>query len=84
MSDYISRDELKEALLRRGFYPAFVKAALEEAPAIDIVRCKDCAREGLGTCPLCYIEKQALIFINHDPEFFCAYGERRDNDGEIH
>lgn len=36
MNEYINRDELKDALLRRGFYPTFVKAVFldsEEAEA---------------------------------------------------
>lgn len=48
---------------------------------VEVVRCKDCAHDGLTTCPLCYIERRMLIFINHDPAFYCAAGERReDND----
>ena len=55
-------------------------SSIDLAPAIDaveVVRCKDCARDGLSDCPICYIEKQTLQFINHDPNFFCGYGERR-------
>lgn len=40
-----------------------------------IVRCKDCVHDNLTTCPLCYIEKQSLIFVNHDPNFYCGKGE---------
>jgi predicted hydrocarbon binding protein len=47
------------------------------ADTVEVVRCRNCAKDGLSTCPICYIEKQALIFINHDPDFYCAYGERR-------
>ena len=53
---------------------------LREAPTVDaveVVRCKDCAKNGLFTCPMCYIENHELIFINHDPEFFCGSGERK-------
>lgn len=36
-NDLISRSALKSALLERSFYPAIVKAALENAPAVDAV-----------------------------------------------
>lgn len=49
---------------------------------VKVTRCKDCVYNGVHTCPLCYIEKQALIFINHDPEFFCGYGEAKEEKGE--
>lgn len=79
MAEYIDRDELKEALLRRGFYPTFVKAALESLPAIDIVRCKDCKYYGrkygdrdIGYC--CHTKQHGYC----DSDHFCSYGERRD------
>lgn len=49
---------------------------------VSVVRCRDCAHDGLLTCPICYIEKHELIFVNHDPEFFCAYGERMEGGSE--
>ena len=49
---------------------------------VAVVRCRDCVHDGLLTCPICYIEKHELIFVNHDPEFFCAYGERREGGSE--
>ena len=54
---------------------------LESRPTVDaveVVRCKDCAKDGLFSCPMCYIESHELIFINHDPEFFCAGGEQKE------
>lgn len=56
--------------------------AIEDMPpsdVVEVVRCRDCAKDGLFTCPLCYIEKQSMIFINHDPDFFCGAGERRED-----
>lgn len=44
---------------------------------VAVVRCKDCKHLNLFTCPLSYIEKHELIFINKDPEFYCGYGERK-------
>lgn len=49
---------------------------------VAVVRCRDCVHDGLLTCPICYIEKHELIFVNHDPDFFCAYGERREGSDE--
>lgn len=53
------------------------KAPKAKEEAARIVRCKDCAKDGLTTCPICYIEKQTLQFVNHDPNFYCGAGERR-------
>lgn len=80
MAEYINRDELREALLRRGFYPTFVKTALESLPAIDIVRCKDCKYcrqvESYGAYS-CFCNG-----FGHtrevDARGFCSYGERRE------
>lgn len=50
------------------------------APTVDavkVVRCRDCAKDGLLTCPICFIENKTLQFINHSPDFYCAEGERR-------
>lgn len=49
---------------------------LDEGVAVP-VRCKDCAHNGLFDCPLCYIEKQTLQFIEVSPDFYCGQGERR-------
>lgn len=43
----------------------------------EIVHCKDCKHDGLISCPIAYIEKQTLCFINHSPDFYCARGERK-------
>jgi hypothetical protein len=43
--EYIEREPLKRDLIDRGFYPAIVKAAIENAPTADVVevvRCRDC------------------------------------------
>ena len=37
MNDLISKQALKEDLLKRGFYPVIVKCALEAAPIVDAV-----------------------------------------------
>ena len=47
MGDLIHRDNIKQQLLERCFYPAIVKGVLESAPTVDavpVVRCRDCIR----------------------------------------
>lgn len=64
--------------------PGKARKLIEDAPtveAVEIVRCRDCVHDGLPTCFTCYIEQHELIFLNHDPEFFCGAGERKDGDG---
>ena len=48
---------------------------------VQVVRCRDCAKLGLFTCPICFIENKTLQFINISPDFFCGEGERKDGDG---
>lgn len=53
---------------------------IDEAPTVDaveVVRCKDCTKNGLFTCPICFIENKTLQFVNHSPDFYCGEGERR-------
>lgn len=53
------------------------EAYLNDKPQKNIIRCKDCKHDGLISCPIAYIEKQTLQFINHDADFYCARGERK-------
>ena len=42
----IDADALKSELLRMGFFPAIVKAAIERMPSVDaveVIRCQNCA-----------------------------------------
>lgn len=57
---------------------------ITDAPTVDaveVVRCRDCAKDGLFTCPICFIENKTLHFINHSPDLYCGEGERKDGDG---
>lgn len=89
MTEYIDRSALgignakREAFTIPEYADGWNSAIkiIDNAPTVDavpVVRCKDCAKDGLFSCPMCYIESHKLIFINHDPEFFCAYGERKE------
>lgn len=77
MADLIDRDNLKQTLFELGFYPAIVKSALDKAPAVDavpVVRCRECAipHNKYTGCP-------KLNGLVTPPDFYCSYGERREN-----
>lgn len=78
-NDLISRSQACEMLLKQQqLTTSVVRRVLLQVPTVDaveVVRCKDCAKDGLFTCPMCYIESHKLIFINHDPEFFRGGGD---------
>ena len=66
--------------------PGKARKLIADAPTVDaveVVRCRDCTHDGLPTCFTCYIEQHELIFLNHDPDFFCGAGERKvcDSNG---
>lgn len=50
---------------------------IPQGNVLPVVRCRDCIHDGLTTCPLCYIEQQTLVFVNHDADFYCGKGERK-------
>jgi hypothetical protein len=89
MADLISKQALKEDLLKRGFYPVIVKCALQDAPVVDaveVVRCEDCKHfncdiyDFLGECTNQRIARNNNGDIYPQRDFFCAYGERKEND----
>lgn len=41
------------------------------------VHCRDCRKDGLLECPMVMIEHRQMVFINHDPEWFCGDGEEK-------
>lgn len=76
MGKLIDTDDLKRDLIERGFYPVFVKAALESAPEA-VVRCKDCKyfpeyNEGV----IC-----SQVDRYPEPDEWCCWGKRRSDDG---
>lgn len=82
MADLKYLDTLQEVLLERGFPLDIAQSVLETVQTIDaveVVRCKDCAKDGLPSCPIFVLEHQYQSSINNDPDFFCGYGERRKN-----
>ena len=48
---------------------------IEGADLVEVVRCKDCKKQGNDEeCPLLSMMQYT------DPDDFCSYGERKDND----
>ena len=45
---------------------------------VDVVRCRECTKHYLFTCPMCFIENKTLQFINLSPDFYCGEGEREE------
>ena len=85
----IDANSAKEALecTLVGNAAALAQRAIDRMPTIDavpVVRCREC-RHGLPCGPdvSCYHPEYELCegVVSHDPEFFCAYGERKDGDG---
>ena len=89
MSEYIEREaavaKITELINQSGKYTDYECGAddacyivnhIHAADVRPVVLCRDCKHEGLLSCPMVVIEKQQMVFINHDPEFFCASGER--------
>lgn len=85
MYDLIYRDKIKQTLLELGFYPAIVKSALENAPAVDavpVVRCEDCKHllrdssiRRYHTCMRCRMPQR--VGLND----FCSFGEMENAKG---
>ena len=79
--EYIEREAAIEELKRRDFLPVIVKHAIEAVPAADVapvVRCEDCLysteRYGHMEC----IHGVSYRNTWNKPDFFCAYGERKE------
>ena len=63
-----------------------LRACVDDAPSIDIVRCKECrwykkwktiGRDD-GYCEYARNTQDGLQYINVNPDDFCSYGERRE------
>lgn len=85
-TDLISREELLDAI-GTDVAPltlSMVYRHIHNAPAVDaveVVRCKDCiyAQERYG-----HLKCELGISISNtwnNPNMFCSYGERRENNG---
>ena len=61
---------------------------IDTAPTIDavpVVRCRECSKKDKNICPLVLVQfdrnmKQVLVQKPVPDDFFCSYGQRRDDD----
>lgn len=84
MARLIDADQLIKEANAEGAYGYVDAKQIADAPTVDaveVVRCRDCAKLGLFTCPICFIENKTLQFVNISPDFYCGEGERKDGDG---
>lgn len=90
-NDLISREALLEAI-RTDVAPLTLSMVFQHiysAPAVEVVRCKDCKwyKEGKLLSPnkfcfrLKHPREDRKIGYNFSPDDFCSYGERRENNG---
>ena len=89
MSDLISRAYvLAEYDRQHQGPPGGARKIMEEAPAVDavpVVRCRDCKNWATDWKPNHSIDGEhfcPMISLVTSGEWFCAYGERRDDDGK--
>lgn len=65
--------EIKQDIADNGLTERFVFYRIEEAPSIDIVRCKECRYWWVdGDNMLCHIHYDPTV-----PEHFCSYGVKK-------
>ena len=83
---FISANALIKDLLNRSFYPVFVRRAIENAPAVDVVevvRCKDCVNAVQSNkcnldsrlCSLNYYSDGGMKIVNLDS--YCHLGRKK-------
>lgn len=57
---------------------------LEGSPTVDaveVVRCKDCAKEGTEQCPMVHRDSMfGNLYAETKPMGFCSYGERKSDE----
>ena len=81
MSRYIDADAIKEKKWQAESEACFYALEdvisvtdIDEAPHIDIVRCKECAK-WLGSSGICMWDKSTSLFTKADD--YCSYAERK-------
>ena len=78
MSRYIDADALEydtEWSEYHDGFTAYSQMAIDTAPSIDIVRCKECKWRGIPTaCPIDNFYAQRWT----KDDDFCSYGERKE------
>ena len=90
----IDADELGVGRCSRDILPAAYCAGwngllglIEKAPTVDAVivtRCKDCKHYDMGVCLKIYSDGNVhpAAWQSRNPDDFCNYGERKENNHE--
>lgn len=94
MARLIDADALKKAIMAEPWKEQinavrltvdYINIIIDEQPTVDavpVVRCEDCKHAYLtydGEVKYCEIfDKEEAVYL--PPSFFCAYGERRNNE----
>ena len=60
-------------------------ASLSAADVAEVVRCRECSKKGKSTCSLVLVQfgrnmKQVLVQKPVPDDFFCAYGQREEDN----
>lgn len=55
----------------------YKKERLENCPLVEIITCKDCKHNGTMYCK-CFMCDGNEYMSYHNPNFYCANGERRE------
>ena len=81
MSRYINANALKKRIDKEIFRHDTIDHVfqiIDDAPSIDIVRCKDCISNDIN----CGGEDNWCLYFGHDVynDDFCSYGERKEDE----
>ena len=82
MSRYIDAEILKERLIKNITLTNAIDRSFNEAPTIDIVRCKECKHNPWDFDQLDYTCVWDDDFADREqtPDDFCSYGERKEGE----
>lgn len=58
--------------------------AIGKLPSADVVRCKDCKHYDMGVCLKIYSDGNvhSAAWQSRNPDDYCSYGERKENNHE--
>lgn len=81
------RENNIENYYKQDWTSSQVVTLLENAPTIDavpVVRCRECSKKDKNICPLVLVQfdrnmKQVLVQKPVPDDFFCSYGQRKDD-----
>ena len=69
---------IQDLVSKRGFYPAIVKSAVEQAPTVpaeSVVYCRDCNHYQEDNINWCTLDG-----TDRNPTDYCSSGERRESE----